>query len=80
MTSKIIFLVCALLATQFASAQKRYLVFANGYRGLDYRHYTTINEIYEVSPQGTMSPNGYWMKIDLELIKRFQPIIPLYID
>lgn len=62
------------------AAQKRYLVFANGYRGLHLDSITTSNEIYTVSPAGGMSPAGYWFDIDDTLISRFQPCTPLYID
>lgn len=63
-----------------ADAQKRYLVFANGYRGLHLDTLTTTNEIYTVSPAGGMSPAGYWFEIDDTLINRFQPCTPLYIN
>jgi len=62
------------------AAQNRYLVFANGYRGLHLDTLTTKNEIYSVSPAGGMSPAGYWFDIDDTLISRFQPCTPLYID
>jgi hypothetical protein len=80
MINKIFLIICAFLAAHCAAAQKRYLVFANGYRGFCHDHYTTQNEIYEVSPAGAMSPHGYWLGFDTILIARFQPITPLYID
>jgi hypothetical protein len=80
MVSKQILLVVLSLITITLSAQKRYLVFSNGYRGLHLDTMTTSNEIYTVSPAGGMSPAGYWFDIDDTLISRFQPVTPLYID
>jgi hypothetical protein len=77
---RIQFIVLILLFQLGAVAQNRYLVFANGYRGLNLDTLTTKNEIYTVSPVGGMSPAGYWFEIDDTLISRFQPCTPLYID
>jgi hypothetical protein len=71
---------CLLLTFSELSAQQRYLVFSNGYRGLDRDSITTSNEVFTVSPAGGMSPAGYWFDIDDTLISRFQPTTPLYID
>lgn len=80
MGSKLLFLLWFSLLTGAFNAQQRYLIFANGYRGLHLDSMTTSNEIYTVSPAGGMSPAGYWFDIDDTLIARFQPVTPLYID
>lgn len=80
MGSKLLFLLGFSLLTVAFNAQQRYLIFANGYRGLHLDSMTTSNEIYTVSPAGGMSPAGYWFDIDDTLIARFQPVTPLYID
>jgi hypothetical protein len=76
----VVFLLITLLQSLSLSAQQRYLVFSNGYRGLHLDSVTTSNEIYTVSPAGGMSPAGYWYDMDDTLISRFQPTIPLFID
>ena len=73
-------MVALSLITITLSAQQRYLVFSNGYRGLHLDTMTTSNDIYTVSPVGGMSPTGYWFDFDDTLITRFQPCTPLYID
>jgi hypothetical protein len=80
MVNKKILLVALSLITITLSAQQRYLVFSNGYRGLHLDTMTTSNDIYTVSPVGGMSPTGYWFDFDDTLITRFQPCTPLYID
>lgn len=54
-------------------AQQRYMVFANGYRGLDHDHETTSNK-------ASLSPAGYWFNYDDTLVARFAPATPVYID
>lgn len=68
-----------LLSLSF-SAQKRYLVFSNGYRGMHLDTMTTSNEVYTTSPAGGMSPAGYWFDMDDTLIARFNPASTYYID
>ncbi len=62
------------------SAQNRYLVFSNGYRGMHLDTLTTSNEVYTTSPAGGMSPAGYWFDMDDTLITRFHPTGTFYID
>ena len=73
-------LVFLIALTCSMHAQRRFLIFSNGYRGLHLDSITTSNDIYSVSPPGGMSPAGYWYDIDDTLIARFQPVTPLYID
>jgi hypothetical protein len=80
MASRLFLFVVAAFTACTVHAQKRYLVFSNGYRGLHLDTLTTTNEVYTVSPAGGMSPAGYWFDIDDTLISRFQPCTPLYID
>jgi len=80
MTSRLLFIILLIASACSMHAQKRYLVFSNGYRGLHLDTMTTSNEIYTVSPPGGMSPAGYWFDIDDTLIARFQPVTALYID
>ncbi|NBV68071.1 MAG: hypothetical protein EBR74_05980 [Flavobacteriia bacterium] len=54
-------------------AQKRYMVFANGYLGPHNDAYTTQNLVTQKAP-------GYWYNIDDTIIQRFQPIVPYYIS
>jgi hypothetical protein len=68
-----------LLSLSF-SAQNRYLVFSNGYRGMHLDTMTTSNEVYTISPAGGMSPAGYWFDMDDTLIARFNPASTYYID
>jgi hypothetical protein len=80
MKNKIITLVMIVLCASNLSAQKRFLVFSNGYRGMNLDSMTTSNEIYTTSPAGGMSPAGYWFDMDDTLISRFQPSATYYID
>lgn len=80
MANRVIIISCLLVVSFSVQAQKRYLIFSNGYRGLHLDTLTTSNEIYAESPAGGMSPAGYWFDIDDTLISRFQPCTPLYID
>jgi hypothetical protein len=81
MKNNLFFLMVLLFQLPMAiCAQKRYIVFSNGYRGLRYDTLTTTNDVYAVSPAGDMSPAGYWLDIDDTLIARFEPVTPLYIN
>lgn len=62
------------------TAQNRYLVFSNGYRGMHLDTITTSNEVFTISPAGGMSPAGYWYDMDDTLISRFNPSATYYID
>ena len=73
-------MISLVMFSSLAYTQQRYLIFSNGYRGLDIDHDITTNEVYTMSPSGKYSPSGYWFDYDDTLIARFQPVVPLYID
>jgi hypothetical protein len=66
-------LLFALLCSISTSAQKRYMVFANGYKGMKHDKITTTNGV-------SLEPDSYWLNYDDTLIKRFAPVVPVYID
>jgi hypothetical protein len=64
---------CLALLSLTLLAQHRYMVFANGYRGMHHDSETTANTIQ-------LEPQGYWYAYDDTLLKRFYTDIPIYID
>ena len=53
---------------------QRIIIFINGNRGPKFNKVTTNNELH------LKDPTGYWYKYDDTIIKRFQPITPIYFD
>ena len=52
----------------------RIMIFINGNRGPKFEGVTTDNQLH------LKDPTGYWYQYDDTIIKRFQPITPLYFD
>lgn len=73
-------MIILVMFSSLAYTQQRYLIFSNGYRGMDIDHETTENLVYTMSPSGKFSPSGYWFDYDDTLITRFNPVTALYID
>lgn len=74
MMKKIFNIGLLLLLSVSCFSQNRYIVFANGYRGLNNDSVTTSNNVY------TSPFDGYWYNFDDTIISRFKGIIPIYID
>lgn len=53
--------------------QQRIIIFANGYLGPKYDNLPRDNGI-------SQEPRSYWYKYDDTLIKRFEPVLPLYVS
>ncbi|MFY7970301.1 MAG: hypothetical protein ACOVOO_00080, partial [Flavobacteriales bacterium] len=66
-------LVLMFILCQVAIGQKRYVVFANGYKGFKHDKETTANDVDTL-------PDSYWMNYDDTLMKRFAGAKAIYID
>lgn len=56
------------------SNEQRIMIFINGNRGPKFEGVTTNNQLH------LKDPTGYWYQYDDTIIKRFQPITPIYFD
>jgi len=61
-------------STDSSRIETRLMVFVNGNRGAKFNKVTTDNAIY------FKDPTGYWYDYDDTIIKRFQPVTPIYFD
>ncbi len=61
-------------AKMISTIQKRIIVFINGNRGPKFNKVTTNNQLH------LKDPTGYWYSYDDTIIKRFQPVTPIYFD
>lgn len=66
-------MLALVLCAAILQGQHRYMVFANGYRGMNHDQETTKNEVL-------LEPQGYWYNYDDTLLKRFPSDIAVYID
>jgi hypothetical protein len=74
MVNKFLAVLVMITVSISSFSQSRYIVFANGYRGLSYDSVTTSNNVY------TSPFDGYWYDFDDTIISRFQGVTPIYID
>jgi len=70
---KILLSLLAFCAFSPVFAQKRYVVFSNGYKGFKHDKETTDNGVDTI-------PDSYWMSYDDTLMKRFVGAKAIYID
>ena len=72
--NKFLVVIVMMMVSMSSFSQARYIVFANGYGGLNFDSVTTSNDIH------TSPFDGYWYNFDDTIISRFDGSTPIYID